>query len=62
MEEEGGGKGVEDWKEKANHYNVSQHDSDRREGWVRKVVVSRQNSNTSMTSSRGHVVTCCDML
>ena len=32
--EEGGENGVEDRKENAKHYNVSQHDSERREGWV----------------------------
>jgi hypothetical protein len=31
MEEEGGGKGVENRKEKAKHYNVSQHDGERKE-------------------------------
>jgi hypothetical protein len=34
IDEEGGEKGVEDRKGNAKHYNVSQHDSERREGWV----------------------------
>jgi hypothetical protein len=34
MDGEGGEKGVEDRKENAKHYNVSQHDSGRRKGWV----------------------------
>jgi hypothetical protein len=32
IDEVGGGNGEEDRKEKAKHYNMSPHDSERREG------------------------------